>query len=79
MSVAPFYTRHRGPYVFLVLRRASRKRYKFTSEVLKGEMDGEDVESEAWALIDDPRDTIVTVCVWSTREEQFVMTFGKVE
>ena len=35
------------------------------------------VESEALALLEDPRDTIDSIDVWSLSEEKFVMTYRK--
>lgn len=72
----PFWTRHRGPYR-LVVNRPHTVRQKAaqgfsTTEWLAGETQGEDVLSEAWALLDDPRDMIEIVSVWSVTEQQFV-------
>jgi hypothetical protein len=67
-------TRHRGPYTFHVERNGV-KAGTWGSETLKGEIDADDVLSEAMALLADPRDKIVRVHVWSVREEMFVMTY----
>lgn len=65
---------HRGPYIFMVTRPFTKKVGFYRSEWLKGEVDREDVGSEALALLDDPRDTITAVYVWSEREQAFVTT-----
>lgn len=67
--------RHRGPYVLCVTRLVGRARW--TSEWLKGVVDREDVDEEAWSLLDDPRDAIASVAVWSERENQFVTIISK--
>ena len=65
--------RHRGPYVFCVVRPHPRKKAGFfRSEWLQGSMERDDVGSEAIALLQDPRDTIIQVAVWSERESCFV-------
>lgn len=72
-----FLDHHRGPYIFCVIRpgvvtRSGRAKPS-TSEWLRGsEVDRDDVESEARALLADPRDTISSVWVWSVREDAFV-------
>jgi len=48
-----------------------------TSEWLGGTVDKDDVASEALALLNDPRDTIDYVGVWSVTEEQFVTAFKR--
>lgn len=63
-----FLDQHRGPYRFCVVR-PGRKPGFFSSEWLPGETDRDDVESEALALLSDPRDTIRWVGVWSIRDE----------
>lgn len=64
--------RHRGPYRFMVTRPKANQPDFATSEWLKGNVDSDDVESEALALLTDPRDTIHAVHVWSETEQQFV-------
>lgn len=66
---------HRGPFRFCVTRPHPRKEGVFASEWLVGEIDKDDVEAEAGALLTDPRDTITSIAVWSVREESFVGTF----
>jgi hypothetical protein len=44
---------------------------------LTGLVEPEDVGSEAWALLTDPRDTIDGVSIWSTYDDQFVTTISK--
>jgi hypothetical protein len=63
---------HRGPYRLMVTRPFVTKPGFFRSEWLTGEIDRDDVESEARALLGDPRDTIHSVHIWSVREQQFV-------
>jgi hypothetical protein len=72
MSLSQILDNHRGPYLFCVSRPHSRKKGFHRSEWLKGSVDHEDVGSEAIALLDDPRDTIAHVAVWSEREQAFV-------
>ena len=74
----PFWTRHRGPYLLRVTRPVTTKPGFFRSEPLIGKtFTGEEAESEALALLTDPRDTICNVAVWSEREEQCVMSYEK--
>lgn len=48
------------------------------SEWLKGDTAKEDIESEAWALVEDPKDTIDTVKVFHLGWGQFLpLTFAK--
>jgi hypothetical protein len=71
---------HRGPYRFCLTRDKGSKaapRSRFTTEWLKGELEREDVPTDAQALLDDPRDTIVGVNVWSVSENQFIGSFRK--
>lgn len=63
---------HRGPYLFCVSRPSTKKAGFHRSEWLKGSVEHEDVGPEAKALLDDPRDTIEHVAVWSEREQSFV-------
>ena len=79
---APFWSRHRGPYRLVVCRphriKARAARGFSTTEWLPGEIrHGEDVVGEAWALLDDPRDTIEVVSVWSVHEQAFVGGYRK--
>ncbi len=73
---------HRGPFILLV-DRPSTKAHKNaagvyrTSEWLKGEVEKDDVVSEAESLLTDPRDTILGVSVWSIKEAQFVGGFRR--
>jgi hypothetical protein len=69
-------SRHRGPFQFCVTRTTmSKKGAGLSNQWLTGLVDGADVEDDAKGLLDDPRDTIVCVDVWSVTEQQFVMTF----
>lgn len=70
-----FLDNHRGPFKFNVTRPHRSKPNTFTSEWLEGLVDRDDVEEEARALLDDPRDTIIGVDVWSTKEQQFIGGF----
>lgn len=70
----PFLENHRGPFRFCLTRDRGPKvlpRNRYTSEWLAGETQRADCEEEARALLDDPRDTIVSVHFWSVKEEQF--------
>jgi hypothetical protein len=70
---------HRGPYLFCVLRAAptATKPWRHTSEWLSGHVEREDVPSEARALLEDKRDSIVSVFVWSETEQQHVTTYTR--
>jgi hypothetical protein len=70
-KLPPFYKRHRGPYVLCLTRQNDDG--EFSSHWLKTEIKkGPDVETQARAMLANRRDTVVSVCVWSRREEQFV-------
>lgn len=72
------FTRHRGPYTFCVSRPNPKKPGFFSSEWLSGEMtDPDDLIEQARSLLEDPRDTINNVSVWSDRENQFVTSFNR--
>jgi len=71
-AATSFIDRHRGPFRLCLTRPHPRKKDRVTTEWLRGVTSSEDVESEARALLQDPRDTITSVSVWSVREEQFV-------
>ena len=77
MGAEPFYTRHRGPYRLQVCRLTPTRKVKYHTQTLMGLVDGEDVEAEARALLDDPRDTIDAVYVWSEYEQQHCITFRR--
>lgn len=74
MSNSSWVSRHRGPYR-LVVTRPGKKPGHVTTEWVKGNVDVDDVESDALALLADRRDEITHVAVWSVREEQFVMSY----
>ncbi|HET9024814.1 MAG TPA: hypothetical protein VFN64_09595 [Burkholderiaceae bacterium] len=65
-------SRHRGPFKFYVSRAG-----KNPSAWLAGPTDAEDVDAEAQALLDDARDCIWFVGVWSVRDHQFVHSYKK--
>ena len=67
-------SRHRGPYTLHVVR-AGKKKGSIANEWLSGQVDSDDVDDEVQALLDDPRDSILFVNIWSVRHQQFVMTF----
>ena len=72
---------HRGPFRLQVMRPRPvtkvRCRAGYTVEALNGTVDRDDVREEAYALLDDPRDTIASVYVWSEREQQHVTTYRR--
>jgi hypothetical protein len=72
--LADILANHRGPYRFVVTRPFATKPGFYRSEWLKGTVEPEDIASEALALLNDPRDTINAVFVWSVREEAYVTT-----
>jgi len=61
----------------MVIRPVPGKPGFFTSEWLKTPIEPEDVESDALALLNDPRDTITSISVFSERERQYVVTIRK--
>lgn len=64
-------SRHRGPYQFCVSRPGKKAGFH-VSEWLQGNASREDVGTEAMALLQDPRDTIENVAVWSEHDSCFV-------
>lgn len=76
MALSDILARHRGPYQFCIYRPGKRAGFS-RSEFLTGLVEPEDVGSEAWALLTDPRDTIEGVSVWSTHSDQFITTISK--
>lgn len=73
-------TNHRGPYRFCITRDKGARiapRHRYTSEWLSGGVEREDVPSEAQALLDDTRDTISSVSVWSESEGQFIGSYRR--
>lgn len=67
-----FLDNHMGPFRLQVIRPFATKKGFYRSEWLPGMSDKDDVAEEAMAILTDPRDTVITVCVWSVREGQFV-------
>jgi len=70
---------HRGPFVFCVTRPDTHRKRTgyFTSQWLLGETGRDDVIAEAQALLADPRDTLLSIAVWSLTEGPFVYSFRK--
>lgn len=66
--------RHKPPYRLVATRSMSSI---ITTAWLPGTSDAESVDAEARALLADPRDTILSVTVWSVKEQQFVMTYRR--
>lgn len=70
-----FLDNHRGPFRLVLTRARVNPKdasVRYPVEWTAGEVAREDVRDEAQALLDDPRDTIVAVHVWSLTEGQFV-------
>lgn len=69
-----FVQNHRGPYLFNVVRHdvSKPRKSQWSSEWLRDEIDADDVPSLAHSYVNDPRDCIVSVHVWSVPEECFV-------
>lgn len=67
-----FLDNHRGPYLLCVTRPFKTKAGFYRSEWLKGEVSRDDVEAEARSLLADKRDSIISVSLWSVKEECFV-------
>lgn len=76
-TVPSFLTRHRGPYVFQLIRPHARKPGFIIGEWLDSESSSADVVEEGLALLNDPRDTVTQVHIWSVKEAQFVHTLKK--
>ncbi len=70
----PFWTRHRGPYTLQVLRDTPKRKQPWHCETLEGAHSGEDALEEATMLVNDPRDNILSVFIWSEFEECHVCT-----
>ncbi len=68
---------HRGPYILGVLRDAPRRKAKVTYDLLPGKVEVDDIRDEAQALLSDKRDTILSVYVFSVREEQYVTAYRR--
>lgn len=68
------YARHRGPYSLLVSRTVPGKggKPKETTDKVKGPFSAEDAHEEARMLVNDPRDNVVDIHVFSDSEGQFV-------
>lgn len=72
-----FLDNHRGPFRLIVTRPFVTKKGFYRSEWLSGSIEREDVESDARALLTDPRDTITSVYVWSEGEDCFIGGYSK--
>ena len=70
--MATFLDAHRGPFRFCVSRPSKKKAGFFTTEWLTGTADREDIPLEAMSLLEDPRDNITWVGVWSETEQAFI-------
>jgi hypothetical protein len=70
-------TQHRGPYRLFVVRSTGKKLQPLSSKWLKGEVSSDDVEEEALAILNDQRDTVFNVSVWSIRDSQFVWSWKR--
>ena len=68
---------HRGPYRLVVTRPIANRPGFGIVEHLKGDVDTDDVVSEAFALLTDPRDTIEYVAVWSMVEGCYIGVLRK--
>jgi flagellar biosynthesis regulator FlaF len=77
-----FTSRHRGPFLFQLTRAkppTSKAKLLVEIETLTGTVLGEDCADEAKALLTDPRDSILSVSVWSVPEQQHVHTYRREE
>ena len=70
-TLATIVSGYRGPFVLHVVRPASKPGFS-RCEWRKGESTRDEVADEAALVLDDPRDTVIGVGIWSTREGQFV-------
>lgn len=70
-------TRRRGPFVLQVIRETPQRKIKWHTELIKGTFKAADVREEAELLLGDPRDTVVSVLVWSVRDQEHVFTLRK--
>jgi hypothetical protein len=57
--------------------RASGNKYGAKTTTEMRNVESEDVEELALMLLNDPRDKVLGVYVWSEREEQFVTSYSK--
>jgi hypothetical protein len=57
---------------FMICRTAPRTKLGYRTEWLAGDSPTGEARDEAQSLVDDPRDTITSVSLWSNRHEQFV-------
>lgn len=74
MPAAPFYTRHRGPYTLQLNRDTPKQKQPWHTEALEGLLSGEEALELAHSFVNDPRDTIQSVHIWSDTEECHVCT-----
>lgn len=72
------YARHRGPFSLLITRETQKKSQPIQgSEKIKGPFNAEEAHEEARMLVNDPRENIVQVHVFSDGEGQFCGAFYK--
>ena len=71
------YAHHRGPYRLQVIRLTPTRKCPYATETLPGTVETDDIPTEAQALLDDPRDSIIAVIVWSDSEQQHVTTYNR--
>lgn len=68
-----FINNHRGPFRFLLTRSTSKgSKSPFKSEWLTSKFDRDEVLDEARAILDDTRDKVLSIQVWSEREDSFI-------
>lgn len=75
INLRPVYQNHRGPYTLMILRKVGEKAGgldKIKSETINKSYSAEDAHEEARMLVNDPRDTIEGVYVFSENEQQYI-------
>lgn len=78
-SYREIYDRHRGPFSLLLTREVAGKKGQVAQQGdhLKGPMSAEEAHEEACLLVNDPRENIVQIHVYSDSENQFCGAFYK--
>jgi len=73
--VIEIYLRHRGPYVLLLTRQGTGTKHNasgLTTDRARGPFNAEEAHDEARMLVNDPRDSVIDVHVFSESEQQFI-------
>lgn len=76
-SGQPALDRHRGPFALIGWRATPKAKHPFKRIDLAEALAREDVDEHAQMFLEDPRDTIDHISVWSVTEQQHVYTYRK--